>query len=116
MSCQPPSAARHWLTRHGVKTYPSFRSMPVSLRLTFMVLFGIEYALATLQFGRVAPDLHGIERWFFGSPHPFSQLNLPTALLLLVVAGYTAWLAAVWWVSRGIFRTCERSLSDELFR
>ena len=116
MSCQQPSAVRCWLTRHGVKTYPSFRSMPVSLRLLFMVLFGIEYALATLQFGRLAPDLHGIERWFFGSPHPFAQLDLPAALLLLVVAGYTAWLAAVWWVSRGFFRSCERSLSDELFR
>ena len=115
MSCQQPLAVRRWLTQHGVKTYPSFRSMPVSLRVLFMVLFGLEYALATLQFGRMAPDLYGIERWLFGSPHPFGQLDLPAALLLLVVAGYTTWLAAVWWISRGIFRTCERSLSDELF-
>ena len=109
------SAGRRWLTRHGVRTYPFFRSMPVMLRFFFMVGCGLEFMLASVLFDRVAPNLRGIADWFIDTPHLFAQLEIRTALLLVLAIGCTAWLAAVWWISRGIFHTCERSLNADLF-
>ena len=111
---QRPSQTRAWLTRRGVRTYSSFRSMPIWLRFLFMVGCGSEATLVGIQLKHLQPTYTGVVDWLYG-PHPFSELDGRAAFLLLLLAAYTAWLLLVGWGSSAAFRTCKQSLEGDLF-